>query len=220
MSLRRARCVAEPLSRSAAAADTAVARAGGRRRLVALRLRPRSVDARWPSPHATSTWRTLERRLADARRQGRARRRDARVQRHARPARTVDRRDATVQHGARARAAHAARGSARRDRAGAQRHAAIAGLQQSLASQIEDIDRLTRLIDHVLTLARAESGQIPLTFVAVDLGELASLAGRPARAGRARPRDRLAVRAGHRPSSRAVMPAGWNGCCSTCSTTR
>ena len=47
-------------------------------------------------------------------------------------------------------------------------------LQQSLASQIEDIDRLTRLIEHVLTLARAESGQIPLSFGAVDLGELAS----------------------------------------------
>lgn len=49
-----------------------------------------------------------------------------------------------------------------------------ADLQQSLASQIEDIDRLTRLIDHVLTLARAESGQIPLTFSAVDLSEMAS----------------------------------------------
>jgi two-component system OmpR family sensor kinase len=47
-------------------------------------------------------------------------------------------------------------------------------LQRSLASQIEDIDRLTRLIDHVLTLARAESGQIPLTFAAVDLGVLAA----------------------------------------------
>jgi two-component system OmpR family sensor kinase len=47
-------------------------------------------------------------------------------------------------------------------------------LQQSLASQIEDIDRLTRLIEHVLTLARAESAQIPLSFGAVDLGELAS----------------------------------------------
>ena len=47
-------------------------------------------------------------------------------------------------------------------------------LQRSLASQIEDIDRLTRLIDRVLTLARAESGQIPLTFGAVDLGELSA----------------------------------------------
>ena len=46
-------------------------------------------------------------------------------------------------------------------------------LQRSLASQIEDIDRLTRLIDRVLTLARAESGQIALTFASVDLGELA-----------------------------------------------
>jgi heavy metal sensor kinase len=45
-------------------------------------------------------------------------------------------------------------------------------LQQSLASQIEDIDRLTRLIDHVLTLARAESGQIPLAFGPVDLAAL------------------------------------------------
>jgi signal transduction histidine kinase len=48
------------------------------------------------------------------------------------------------------------------------------GLQRSLASQIEDIDRLTRLIDRVLTLARAESGQIALTFGSVDLGELAA----------------------------------------------
>jgi two-component system, OmpR family, sensor kinase len=47
-------------------------------------------------------------------------------------------------------------------------------LERSLASQIEDIDRLTRLIDHVLTLARAESGQIALTFGPVDLGSLAS----------------------------------------------
>jgi signal transduction histidine kinase len=47
-------------------------------------------------------------------------------------------------------------------------------LQRSLASQIEDIDRLTRLIDRVLTLARAESGQIALTFGSIDLGELAA----------------------------------------------
>jgi heavy metal sensor kinase len=47
------------------------------------------------------------------------------------------------------------------------------GVQQTLGSQIEEIDRLTRLIDHVLTLARAESGQIPLTFGAVNLAALA-----------------------------------------------
>ena len=35
--------------------------------------------------------------------------------------------------------------------------------RSAFASQIEEIDRLTRLIDHILTLARAESGQIRLT---------------------------------------------------------
>ena len=50
-------------------------------------------------------------------------------------------------------------------------------LRRSLVSQIEEIDTLKRLIDNILTLARAEAGQIPLTFAPVDLGELtASLA--------------------------------------------
>jgi len=43
-----------------------------------------------------------------------------------------------------------------------------------LASQIEEIDRLKRLIEQILTLARAEAGQIPLTFAALDAGELAA----------------------------------------------
>jgi len=43
-----------------------------------------------------------------------------------------------------------------------------------LASQIEEIDRLKRLIEQILTLARAEAGQIPLTFTALDAGELAA----------------------------------------------
>jgi len=43
-----------------------------------------------------------------------------------------------------------------------------------LASQIEELDKLKRLIDHLLTLARAEAGQIPLTFVAVNVSELAA----------------------------------------------
>jgi len=42
-----------------------------------------------------------------------------------------------------------------------------------LASQIEEIDRLKRLIEHILTLARAEAGQIPLSFAPLDVGELA-----------------------------------------------
>ena len=46
--------------------------------------------------------------------------------------------------------------------------------RHGFASQIEEIDRLTRLIDHILTLARAESGQIRMTFQPVDVGELAA----------------------------------------------
>jgi two-component system heavy metal sensor histidine kinase CusS len=45
---------------------------------------------------------------------------------------------------------------------------------KSVASQIEEIDTLKRLIESILTLARAEAGQIPLVFVPVDLGELVS----------------------------------------------
>jgi two-component system heavy metal sensor histidine kinase CusS len=43
-----------------------------------------------------------------------------------------------------------------------------------LASQIEEIDRLKRLIEQILTLARAEAGQIPLTFAPLDAGDLAA----------------------------------------------
>lgn len=46
--------------------------------------------------------------------------------------------------------------------------------QAAFSSQIEEIDRLTRLIDHILTLARAESGQIRLTRARVNLGDLAA----------------------------------------------
>ena len=44
----------------------------------------------------------------------------------------------------------------------------------AFGSQIEEIDRLTRLIDQILTLARAESGQIPLALSRVDAGEVAA----------------------------------------------
>jgi heavy metal sensor kinase len=46
--------------------------------------------------------------------------------------------------------------------------------RDALASAVEEIDRLTRLIDQILTLARAESGQIHLAFVPVDLTALAA----------------------------------------------
>lgn len=44
---------------------------------------------------------------------------------------------------------------------------------QVFASQLEEIDRLKRLIDQILTLARAESGQIALAIAPVDIGDLA-----------------------------------------------
>ena len=44
----------------------------------------------------------------------------------------------------------------------------------SAASQIEEIDKLTRMVNQLLTLARAESGEIPLAHESVDLGALAA----------------------------------------------
>lgn len=45
--------------------------------------------------------------------------------------------------------------------------------RRTAASQLEELDKLKRLIDQLLTLARAESGQIPLSRAPVDLGALA-----------------------------------------------
>jgi heavy metal sensor kinase len=45
---------------------------------------------------------------------------------------------------------------------------------QVFANQLEEIDRLKRLIDQILTLARAESGQIALTMTPVNIGDLAT----------------------------------------------
>jgi heavy metal sensor kinase len=42
----------------------------------------------------------------------------------------------------------------------------------SAASQIDEIDKLTRMVNQLLTLARAEAGEIPLAHDAVDLGAL------------------------------------------------
>jgi heavy metal sensor kinase len=46
--------------------------------------------------------------------------------------------------------------------------------RRTAASQLEELDKLKRLIDQLLTLARAESGQIPLSRVPVNLGALAA----------------------------------------------
>jgi heavy metal sensor kinase len=54
------------------------------------------------------------------------------------------------------------------------RSAATEDQRRGLASQIEELDKLKRLIDHLLTLARAEAGQIPLTFAPVNVGDLAA----------------------------------------------
>jgi heavy metal sensor kinase len=50
-------------------------------------------------------------------------------------------------------------------------HGSEAATRQ-LASQLEEIDRLKRLIDQILMLARAEAGDIPLTSARVDLSAL------------------------------------------------
>jgi len=54
------------------------------------------------------------------------------------------------------------------------RSAATEEQRRVLASQIEELDKLKRLIDHLLTLARAEAGQIPLTFTPVNVSDLAA----------------------------------------------
>jgi len=48
-----------------------------------------------------------------------------------------------------------------------------AAYRDVIGSMLEEVDRLTRLVDSLLTLTRAESGRIPLASEAVDLGELA-----------------------------------------------
>jgi heavy metal sensor kinase len=48
--------------------------------------------------------------------------------------------------------------------------------RRTAESQLEELDKLKRLIDQLLTLARAESGQIPLSRDRVDLGALAASA--------------------------------------------
>lgn len=62
--------------------------------------------------------------------------------------------------------------------------------ERGLASQLEELDKLKRLIDQLLTLARAEAGEIPLEHDPVDLGELgASLVDQVEPVARARAID-------------------------------
>jgi heavy metal sensor kinase len=81
------------------------------------------------------------------------------------------------------------------------------GRVRSLASQLEEIDRLTRLIDRILTLARAESGQIHLEFSPVDLDALvASLVEQLEPIAQARDVDLRYERSG---AAVVVGDAGW-----------
>jgi heavy metal sensor kinase len=49
-----------------------------------------------------------------------------------------------------------------------------AGYRDVIGSMLEEVERLTRLVENLLTLTRAEAGRIPLAREAVDLGELAA----------------------------------------------
>jgi heavy metal sensor kinase len=44
--------------------------------------------------------------------------------------------------------------------------------REVIGSMLEEVDRLTRLVENLLLLTRAEAGRIPLTRAVVDLGEL------------------------------------------------
>jgi heavy metal sensor kinase len=56
--------------------------------------------------------------------------------------------------------------------AGAEDGAALEASERRLASLLEEIDKLKRVIDQVLTLARAEAGEIAIARERVDLGAL------------------------------------------------
>src|SRR5262249_6237920 len=46
------------------------------------------------------------------------------------------------------------------------------GYREVIGSMLEEVDRLTRLVENLLLLTRAEAGRIPLTRASVDLREL------------------------------------------------
>src|SRR5262249_16058370 len=46
------------------------------------------------------------------------------------------------------------------------------GYREVVGSMLEEVDRLTRMVENLLLLTRAEAGRIPLTRATVDLREL------------------------------------------------
>jgi len=55
---------------------------------------------------------------------------------------------------------------------GVQEGATEEQLREAIGSMLEEVSRLTRLVDGLLTLTRAESGRFPVTHEAVDVGEI------------------------------------------------
>jgi heavy metal sensor kinase len=53
-----------------------------------------------------------------------------------------------------------------------QRSANAAEYREVIGSMLEEVDRLTRLVENLLTLTRGEAGRIPLTSALVDLSDL------------------------------------------------
>jgi len=53
-----------------------------------------------------------------------------------------------------------------------QRSLGAEGYREVIGSMLEEVDRLTRLVENLLLLTRAEAGRIPLTRATVDLREL------------------------------------------------
>ncbi|PYO02795.1 MAG: two-component sensor histidine kinase [Candidatus Rokuibacteriota bacterium] len=53
-----------------------------------------------------------------------------------------------------------------------QRSLTAQGYREVIGSMLEDVDRLTRLVENLLLLTRADAGRIPLTRTLVDLREL------------------------------------------------
>jgi len=54
-----------------------------------------------------------------------------------------------------------------------QRSLTTTGYRDVIGSMLEEVDRLTRLVESLLTLTRAEAGRIPITRQLIDLGEMA-----------------------------------------------
>jgi heavy metal sensor kinase len=53
-----------------------------------------------------------------------------------------------------------------------QRRLTVDGYREVIGSMLEEVDRLTHLVENLLLLTRADAGSIPMTRAAVDLGEL------------------------------------------------